>query len=218
MRTFAIPGVFHLVCARSPPDGRPCLVPNALARGRRSGPSPPMIRPFSERWYGRRTSSGVVRTLSKATCTCPARKASGSPRSRGEPLWPSPIPRPGARDCVFWRRGSWLTPPACLAARTSIDSRSGFVRPPVEKPERPRPAHTAPSSVARELLRSAAEAIDNRRLRETLLRMSGARPAESPQNDGPARRPGARLDLTRAEGMPPVTAATGGRGAGPASG
>ena len=108
---------------------------------------------------------------------------------------------------------------ASVLGRPDLDRLEVRVRPvPVEKPERPRPAHTAPSSVARELLRSAAEAIDNRRLRETLLRMSGARPAESPQNDGPARRPGARLDLTRAEGMPPVTAATGGRGAGPASG
>ena len=105
-----------------------CPTPNAPVHGRRFAPSFPTIRPPSEPWYGVRMNSGAVKKPSKATSTCPERKASGSPESKAAPSSWSSIPLSGARACAFLLPESSPARPACSVARTSIESRSGSGR------------------------------------------------------------------------------------------
>ena len=105
-----------------------CPVPIAPVHGRRFAPSSPMASPSWERWQGGRTSSGAAKNRSKATSTCPERKASGSPRSKAAPWSSSSTPRPGARACAFLRRESSLTPLARWTGPTLTGLKFGSAR------------------------------------------------------------------------------------------
>ena len=96
-------------------------------------------------------------------------------------------------DSAVWSVRLRFVAPQAIANAASVLKRPDLkrldirVRPaPGEIPQRLHPPRPAPSPATRDLLRHAADAIDNQQLKETLLRLCDARPTQSDAANAPA--------------------------------